>query len=161
MYRYQKRYHRAFQTLGRRLKSEDGVPDSRNVALGSNVRASHADRPHGESRPQPGRNAGRRLVVRGRSKWPEGLQQNRIGDLSGETHEGGCLVTAVVPGSAAETAGLQVGDLITSLDGEAVADMRRLIQGVRRKLVGQEVVVEFVRGGKAERVTAGLKTSRE
>jgi putative serine protease PepD len=84
----------------------------------------------------------------------------RLG-VHGEPHEGGCLVTAVVPGSAAESAGLQVGDLVTSLDGEAVADMRSLTQAVRSKLVGQEVVVELIRGGKAERVTAVLKTSRE
>jgi putative serine protease PepD len=84
----------------------------------------------------------------------------RLG-VHGETHVGGCLVTAVVPGSAAESAGLQVGDLVTSLDGEAVADMRSLTQAVRGKPVGQEVVVDFIRGGKAERVTVVLTKLRE
>ena len=79
----------------------------------------------------------------------------RLG-VAGETHAGGFLLTAVMPGSAAETAGLRVGDVITSLDGDAVADMRSLAQAVRRKQVGQEVMVEFIREGKAQRITAVL-----
>jgi membrane protease YdiL (CAAX protease family) len=84
----------------------------------------------------------------------------RLG-VSGETHEGGCLVTAVVPGSAAETAGLEVGDVVMRLDGVSVTDMRSLTQTVRSKLVGQGVVVEFIRGGKAQRVTAVLTKLQE
>jgi membrane protease YdiL (CAAX protease family) len=84
----------------------------------------------------------------------------RLG-VYGETHEGGCLVTRVVPGSAAETAGLQVGDVVKSLNGDSVANMRSLTQAVRRKLVGQEVVVEFIRGGEPHRVTAVLTKLRE
>jgi len=84
----------------------------------------------------------------------------RLG-VSAETHEGGCLVTTVEPGSAAEAAGLRVGDVIKSLDGVLVADMRSLSRAVRSKQVGQEVVVEFIRGGKAQTVTAVLKKLRE
>jgi S1-C subfamily serine protease len=84
----------------------------------------------------------------------------RLG-VSGKTHEGGCLVTAVVPCSAAETTGLRVGDVVKSLNGDAVADVRSLIQAVGRKQVGQEVVVEFIREGKAQRVTAVLTKLRE
>jgi membrane protease YdiL (CAAX protease family) len=84
----------------------------------------------------------------------------RLG-VAGETHADGCLLTAVMPGSAAETAGLRVGDVVISLNGESVADMRSLTQAVRRKQVGQEVVVEFIREGKAQRVTAVLTKLRE
>ena len=84
----------------------------------------------------------------------------RLG-VFGETHEGGCLLTVVVPGSAAESAGLRVGDVVIRLDGDSVADMRSLTQAVRRKLVGQEVVVEYIRGGQAQRVTAVLTKLRQ
>jgi membrane protease YdiL (CAAX protease family) len=84
----------------------------------------------------------------------------RLG-VYGETHADGCLLTTVMPGSAAETAGLRVGDVVISLNGESVADMRSLTQAVRRKQVGQEVVVEFIREGKAQRVTAVLTKLRE
>ena len=59
----------------------------------------------------------------------------RLG-IYGEAHEGGCLVTKVVPGSAANLAGLQVGDVVTSLDGQPVADMRMLTQAVAQQTRG-------------------------
>jgi S1-C subfamily serine protease len=37
---------------------------------------------------------------------------------------GGALVTQVVPGSPADTAGIQAGDLITALDGFSLAETR-------------------------------------
>ncbi len=52
----------------------------------------------------------------------------RLG-VSGETHERGVRLTNVVPDTAAASAGLQVGDVIVSLDGEPVADMVRLDAG--------------------------------
>ena len=84
----------------------------------------------------------------------------RLG-VRGEAHQGGCLVMEVVPGSAADTTGLRVGDVITSLDGDPVADMRRLTEAVRSKWVGQQVVVEFLREGKAERVDVVLQRLQE
>jgi membrane protease YdiL (CAAX protease family) len=80
----------------------------------------------------------------------------RLG-VRGEAHKGGCLVTEVAPGSTAATANLQVGDVITAVDGEPVADILRLSQVIRRKRVGDTVSVEFIRGGKAQRVDAVLK----
>jgi putative serine protease PepD len=56
---------------------------------------------------------------------------------------------------------LRVGDVIFSLDGDPVADLGTLTQAVRRREVGQKVVVEFIRGGKAQRVDAVLKKLRE
>jgi len=84
----------------------------------------------------------------------------RLG-VSGVTHEAGCQVGEVAPGSAAEAAGLQVGDVITSVDGDPISDLRSLTQVVRSKRVGQKVVVEFIRGGTAHQVDAVLKRLRE
>jgi membrane protease YdiL (CAAX protease family) len=79
----------------------------------------------------------------------------------GETHQDGCLVTKVVPNTAADTAGLQIGDVVITLDGDPVADMRSLTQAVRTKQVGQKVVVEFIRRGKTHQVDAILKKLQE
>jgi membrane protease YdiL (CAAX protease family) len=84
----------------------------------------------------------------------------RLG-VYGETHEQGVLLKDVVPGSAADTAGLRVGDLIVRLDGEPVADFASLTRAVRNKQVGQNVVIEFIREGQTHRVDAVLKKLRE
>jgi len=85
---------------------------------------------------------------------------SRLG-VGSEAHEGGCQITTVVPDSAAETAGLRVGDVITSVDGDRVSDPRSLTQVVRSKRVGQKVVVEFMRDGTVLQVDAVLKRLRE
>jgi membrane protease YdiL (CAAX protease family) len=79
----------------------------------------------------------------------------RLG-MSGSAYDGGCLVTQVVPGSAAEQAGLQAGDAVTSVDGKPVADIPSIFAIIRTKHVGDTVVVEFLRGGKTNRVEAVL-----
>ena len=84
----------------------------------------------------------------------------RLG-VYGETHEPGVRLTTVVPDTAAASAGLQVGDVIVSLDGERVADLPGLIQAVGTRQVGQTVVVEFIRGAATHRVDAQLKKLRE
>ena len=56
----------------------------------------------------------------------------------------GALVTAVIPGSSAEQAGLQVGDLITAIDSAAVQNER----DAHQKLLGperQEVLLDIQR----------------
>jgi S1-C subfamily serine protease len=83
----------------------------------------------------------------------------RLGVL-GEAHEGGCLVTEVVPGTAADAAGLKSGDVITAVNGEPVADIPSLTQIIRKRQLGDTVSVEFVREGtphRADVVLARLK----
>jgi membrane protease YdiL (CAAX protease family) len=75
----------------------------------------------------------------------------RLG-VYGETHKDGCRITAVVPETAADKAGLRVGDVIMSLDGQRVKNMESLTEAVRSKRVGQQVAVEFRRGGTVHQV---------
>jgi putative serine protease PepD len=58
----------------------------------------------------------------------------------------------VVPGSAAEEAGLRVGDVITLVDGRPVSDLRTLAAVVRSRRVGDWIRVDFLRGGAAHHV---------
>jgi membrane protease YdiL (CAAX protease family) len=70
----------------------------------------------------------------------------RIGVI-GEARPGGCQVTEVVPGGSAEAAGLQIGDVITAVDGEPVADILGVVRVIRKHRVGDTVSVEWLRGG--------------
>jgi len=65
----------------------------------------------------------------------------RMGVL-GEARRGGCQVTEVVPGGAAETAGIRVGDVITAVDGEPVADIPSIARLVRAHRLGDTISVE-------------------
>jgi len=72
-----------------------------------------------------------------------------------ETAEG-ALVQEVVDGSAAEKAGIEVGDVIVSVDGQRVksaADLRNTI-GLKRS--GDTVRVDVIRDGKRRQFTAAL-----
>jgi membrane protease YdiL (CAAX protease family) len=77
--------------------------------------------------------------------------------VTGVRHEGGCLITTVMPESAAALAGLQAGDVVTAVDGQPVVDIRTMSQIIRKKKVGDRVDIEFNRGGERSRADAVLK----
>jgi regulator of sigma E protease len=56
------------------------------------------------------------------------------------------VIGQVLPGSAAEEAGLKVGDEIIAVDGKPVSDFRDLVQVVEPR-AGREVGVAFIRDG--------------
>lgn len=60
----------------------------------------------------------------------------------------GVLIADLVPGSSAERAGLQPGDVITSVDGEHLDDVPHYFEHMYRKHVGDNVAISFTRGGK-------------
>ncbi|HSD70864.1 MAG TPA: DegQ family serine endoprotease [Woeseiaceae bacterium] len=70
--------------------------------------------------------------------------------------ETGALVSAIEPGSAAEKAGLHVDDIITKVNDKKINDSRELANAIGLKGSGEEVEIEFVRGGKSRSVTAVL-----
>ena len=69
----------------------------------------------------------------------------------------GCHIILVEPGSTAEAAGLQAGDVITTVDGYPVADPQSLAHIIRSKLVGDQIVVGFMRDGEARQMDVVLK----
>ncbi len=68
----------------------------------------------------------------------------------------GAQVAEVVQGSAASEAGIQVGDVITSVDGAAVTSSESLVALVRNARVGQELTLTVQRGGAEESVAVTL-----
>ena len=57
-------------------------------------------------------------------------------------------IASVISGSAAEIAGLEVGDLITNYDNERVFNVRELQQATRSGTKGEYVQILFDRGGR-------------
>jgi Do/DeqQ family serine protease len=68
----------------------------------------------------------------------------------------GALVNHVLPGSPAEEAGVQRGDILISFDGREVRGVRELQLMVASTPVGKTVQLEVVRGGKRQRLPVTL-----
>ena len=88
----------------------------------------------------------------------------QLSDLTPElrTHFGvpedvGVMVGKVVDGSPALRAGLEVGDVVTAVDGEPVASSSALARAVGGREDGETVVLEVWRDGKMEKISATLE----
>lgn len=68
----------------------------------------------------------------------------------------GAMVSRVEPGSPAEKAGIKVGDILTSVDGQAVKSSWDVMAKVRGLEDGQQVPLEVWRGGRAQNLTATI-----
>ncbi len=68
----------------------------------------------------------------------------------------GALVSEVVVGSAADKAGIEVGDVVIAVDGEPITGQAGLIATIRNLAPGDEATVSLVRDGKPLEVSAVL-----
>jgi serine protease Do/serine protease DegQ len=73
----------------------------------------------------------------------------------------GAVVTHVVNDSAADDAGLVVGDVITAVDGAQLINADSLRNTIGLMMVGQEVKLDIIRDGKAKTLTAKVKQTRQ
>jgi S1-C subfamily serine protease len=70
--------------------------------------------------------------------------------VSGEAARGGisgAIITELTDGAAAGEAGLEVGDIVTAVDGEAVRSIQDLAARIRSYLPGDEVTIDAFRDG--------------
>jgi serine protease Do/serine protease DegQ len=72
----------------------------------------------------------------------------------GLTEATGALVAGVLPGSAADRAGIKTGDIITSLNGTAVKGAADLRNTIGLLGVGEKVEIGLLRDGKTRKVMA-------
>jgi serine protease Do len=75
------------------------------------------------------------------------------------TATNGVEITAVDPGSPADKAGLQVGDIITQFNGEKVSMAGELRQAVISAQIGEKVEIDYIRNGKENKTFATLVAS--
>src|SRR5690606_25948950 len=69
----------------------------------------------------------------------------------------GAVITQIEPGSAAEDAGLQAGDVIVELNGEAVSGSSDLRNRIGLTRVGETVELTYVRDGQRRTVEAEIR----
>ncbi len=63
-----------------------------------------------------------------------------------QASEDGIAITGVVPGGPADTAGLQRGDLLVSVDGQAVDGLRQLSEAIWQSGPGKVIGMQVLRG---------------
>ena len=72
----------------------------------------------------------------------------------------GVVLSDVLPGGPAARAGLRVGDIVMTLDGKAMENGRQLQVGLYRRLVGDVIDLEVLRGDQTLKVPVAM-TERE
>jgi S1-C subfamily serine protease len=73
---------------------------------------------------------------------PAGLREK-----TGHNFESGLIVLSVEPGSPAEEAGVQLGDILLALDTKPISDVEELQAALRGENVGRSLRALFIRGG--------------
>ncbi|MEU8391078.1 trypsin-like peptidase domain-containing protein [Micromonospora sp. NPDC048843] len=93
--------------------------------------------------------------VAGKLQRGEKVSHPSLGVGVNQAEGGGALVASVTPGSPAEKAGLQRGDVVTRFGDKPVNDSDDLVGAVQAGKVGDRVEVQFKRNGveKTETVT--------
>lgn len=71
----------------------------------------------------------------------------------------GILITEVVAGSPADAAGLEMGDVITAIEGQEISDARALLQAITSHQIGQEAEITYYRGETEATTTVTLAES--
>jgi hypothetical protein len=101
-----------------------------------------------------------RVAAPAENPAPRRVSLGTIPDFARES--GGVLLTGVMPGSPAEKAGLQKGDVVVALAGTPVDNLADFSAVLKAHQPGDEVVVEFQRDGKAlqEKVTLVERSTR-
>lgn len=73
----------------------------------------------------------------------------------------GIYIEAVTSGSAADKAGLKVGDIITAVDGQKLDENTQLSEVVRSKKVGDTVAITYFRDDKKAEINVVLEAAPE
>jgi serine protease Do len=74
-----------------------------------------------------------------------------------DSNASGAVITEVEPDSPGAKAGLQIGDVITQLDGHKVSDAGELQAQITEKTPGMKVELEILRNGKSMNVPVTLE----
>jgi S1-C subfamily serine protease len=88
--------------------------------------------------------AARRALLESREPMPAAERRAWIGFYP-QANDDGVQISGVVPGSPAEGAGLQRGDLLVSVDGHPVQTLRQLYRTLWRRNPGERVGMQVLR----------------
>ncbi|HFE39166.1 MAG TPA: DegQ family serine endoprotease [Gammaproteobacteria bacterium] len=79
-----------------------------------------------------------------------------LGEALGIEHRSGAVIAQVIKGSAADKAGLKVGDVVTALNDKAIQSSAQLRNAVGLMRVGKKIKLEIVRDGRKRLVHARI-----
>jgi serine protease Do len=85
----------------------------------------------------------------------------RLAKALGLDRDRGVVLGDVEPGGAADSAGLQIGDIVLSLDGKPMENGRQLGVNLYRKLPGDIAEVEILRDGKRRKEFVAVQMREE
>ncbi len=77
--------------------------------------------------------------------------------VAGRDSRRGVQVLSVVPGSAAEQAGIQINDVITAIDGRPIETQAQLIDRVGKLKVGQAIDIVILRDDRPQTLRATIE----
>ena len=84
-----------------------------------------------------------------------------LGIFSDKNKNGkGIVISSTVENSSAQKAGLQSGDIITMIDGNAINSVSDLRTTLRKHQVGDAIVIGYIRGGQAAQMEVALGQRR-
>ena len=86
------------------------------------------------------------------------VQHAYLGVKVGDAASGGAEVTNVLSGTPADKAGLKAGDVITSVDGNAISTADELTANLGARKPGDTVTLNVTRNGKTQTLTVTLGT---
>lgn len=73
----------------------------------------------------------------------------------------GAYIDEVLEGSPAQKAGIEPGDIITKIDGQAITDDTKISETIQKKKVGDRLTLEVFRDDNSRTVTATLEQTPE
>ncbi len=73
------------------------------------------------------------------------------------TDQGGVMVRSITPGSPAQKAGLQAGDVLVAINGRAIKGARDLVRQISSVAVGSKVEIQTIRDKKAQTFTVTIE----
>jgi hypothetical protein len=79
----------------------------------------------------------------------------------GAPKDAGILVGSVEPGGPAAKAGLEVGDVVTKVDGDRIASIGELVRTVRHRKGGETITIEVFRNRSAKSLTVTVVERKE
>ena len=92
------------------------------------------------------------------------IMQNLTPELSrafGLDHHRGVVISQVIEGTAAEAAGLKVGDVVVSINGSPVKSASAMRNMVGMLRVGDEMSITVIREGKKKKLTAVIRDAKD
>jgi membrane protease YdiL (CAAX protease family) len=77
--------------------------------------------------------------------------------VGGDPNDNICVVRQIAPGTAADAAGLRIGDKVMAFNGEPIEDFSHLVETVRRHQAGDVVTLTIDRDGSSFEAIVELK----